>query len=297
MLIQKLIDKKLISPPLWMKDNLCYSTIMGSQAYGTSTENSDLDIYAICIPPKHYIFPHLSGYISDFGEAPPKFEQFQEHHIKDVEADREYDINILSIVKVFELARQGNPNIIDMLFTSDSCVLFTSTVGNIVRENRKEFLSKKIWPRYKGYSYSQLKHLDNKNPIGKRKDRVEQHGFDTKFALHLVRLLNFAEQILTNHDLSLQENNEQLKAIRRGEWTEQQIRDYFNRKESELETIYLQSTLRDKPDEAKLKNILLDCLETHYGSLSEAIVRQDETLVALRDINNIVEGLKIRKIL
>lgn len=81
----------------------------------------------------------------------------------------------------------------------------------------------------------------------------------------MVRLLNEVEQILTEHDLDLERNREQLKAIRRGEWTQEDVENYFASKERDLETLYTESKLRYKPDEEKLKDLLLNCLEHHYG--------------------------------
>jgi uncharacterized protein len=40
---------------------------------------------------------------------------------------------------------------------------------------------------------------------GKRREIIDKYGYDEKFAYHVVRLLNEAEQILTENDLDLQE--------------------------------------------------------------------------------------------
>ena len=130
---------------------------------------------------------------------------------------------------------ENNPNIIDCLFTPTTCVLHSTRVGNLVRENRRLFLHKGAWPKFKGYAYSQLHKLAIKEPQGKRAELVAEHGFDTKFGYHVVRLIGEVEQILVEGDIDLQRNNEQLKAIRRGEWTEERLRQWFADKESHLE--------------------------------------------------------------
>ena len=295
--VRSLNEKKLIQPPRWLPMNVQYEVIMGSVAYGVSSDTSDVDIYGWAIAPKEMTFPHLAGIIEGFGNQGQRFEQFQQHHIIDQGAEKEYDLGIFNIVKYFELARDGNPNIIDSLFVPQNCILTLTPIASMVREKRKLFLSKRCWKKFKGYAYGQVKHLDNKQPVGKRLETVEKYGFDVKFSYHIVRLLSEVEQILVKGDLDLQENNEQLKAIRRGDWTEQEVRDYFARKEMELETVYLNSKLPEEADESSLKNLLLDCLEAHYGSLDKAIVRQDEGVQALRDINSILERLKDKKIL
>lgn len=120
--------------------------------------------------------------------------------------------------------------------------------------------------------------------ITKRLDDVVKHGYSTKFAYHIVRLLNQVEQILTEHDLDLQRNKEQLKSIRRGEWTLKQIEKYFEEKELQLEKLYNESTLRHSPDEEGIKKLLMECLEMHYGDLSEVVNQPDKIIAALREI-------------
>lgn len=123
----------------------------------------------------------------------------------------------------------------------------------------------------------------------KRRADVEQHGIDTKFTYHVVRLLDEVEQILIEGDVDLQRNREQLKAIRRGDWTADQVREYFARKEKELETAYLNSSLPHGPDEAKIKRLLLDCLEEHFGDLSHAVAQPDKERDLLRQIKALCE--------
>lgn len=162
--IQKLSKEKRISPPKWLPNAVAYETMMGSVAYGVSSDTSDLDVYGFCIPPKEQIFPHLAGEIPGFGRQVQRFEQFQEHHIKDPDAlggtGREIDATIFSIVKYFQLALENNPNVLDSLFTPANCVLHVTQIGNMVRDRRRDFLHKGAWHKFKGYAYSTVNKLD-----------------------------------------------------------------------------------------------------------------------------------------
>jgi predicted nucleotidyltransferase len=294
--MQRLADQGLIKPPRWLPGNIQYETIMGSVAYGVSSDTSDLDIYGWAIPPREEIFPHLRGEILGFGKSGSRFEVYQEHHVQDRDAlaghGRMYDLTIFGIVKFFNLAMENNPNIIDSLFTPTTCVLHSTRAGNLVRESRKRFLHKGAWPKFKGYAYSQLHKMAVKTPQGKRAELVAQHGFDTKFGYHVVRLIGEVEQILMEGDIDLQRNNEPLKAIRRGEWTEARLRQWFAEKESHLERVYAESTLRAVPDEDGIKALLVNCLEEHYGSLEGCVVDPDRGLVALRNIQAELDRVK-----
>ncbi len=288
-IVQRLAERGLTRPPTFLPTNTHYETMMGSVAYGVAGSASDIDVYGFCIPPKDKLFPHLRGEIVGFGSTRQRFAQFQEHHIKDAEAGREYDLAIYNIVDYLQLAMKNNPNLIDSLFTPDTCVLHITRIGQMVRDARRSFLHKGCWHTFKGYAYQQITKMAGHERSGKRKATVEQFGYDIKFAYHVVRLLNEVEQILIEGDLDLTRNREQLKAIRRGEWTEQQVRDYFTRKEAELESIYLASKLPAGPDEAKIKALLLNCLEEHYGNLETCVVNPDAAVAALREVASVIE--------
>lgn len=342
MLIKELLKKNLIGKdiPSFIADNTHYLALMGSVAYGCSTDYSDMDVYGWCIPPKEYIFPHLAGHIRGFGREPQNFATWQRHHILDDQKKRSYDLSMYGIVKYFQLITENNPNMIDSLFVSPNCVLHCSEAANMLRENRHLFLHKGCWHKFKGYAFSQLnkcktretepildkilefesKHNLNHNgdfetnmaelvilgapaqsvaeytrlfdklkAAKKRAINTKIYGFDVKFAYHVVRLVSEAEEILTDHTLTLDkyDRREMLKDIRAGNWTFQQIRDYFVSKEKELDKLYQSSTLRHSPDESAIKQLLLNILESHYGSLEKAVVVSDDVALsnALKDIS------------
>ena len=293
--LERLAQRKLISPPKWLPASIAYETIMGSMAYGVSSDSSDMDVYGFCLPPKDDVFPHLRGEIIGFGRQIQRFEQFQKHHIEDKDAlagqGREYDLTIFSLVKFFQLAMDNNPNIIDSLFTPRDCVLYCNSIGDRVRENRRIFLHKGSWHKFKGYAYAQVHKMETKNPQegSKRAQNVDEFGFDCKFAYHVVRLLDEVEQILTLGDLNLQRDRERLKAIRRGEWSLEQVKAFFVTKEKELESAYTASKLPHGPDEAAIKNLLLECLEMHYGSLENAISLPGQERALLAQIKALCE--------
>jgi predicted nucleotidyltransferase len=289
--VERLTKRGLITPPNFIVSNTMYETVMGSVAYGVSDDLSDRDTLGFCIPPKDMVFPHLAGEIPGFGRHKQRFDCYQKHHVLHPDEQIEYDLNIYSIVKYFFLCMENNPNMIDSLYTPRECVMHCTEVGNMVRDSRDLFLHKGAWHRFKGYAYSQLHKMRSKEvEPGSKRDKIRQrYGYDVKFAYHTVRLLYEAEMILTEGTIDLRRNREHLKAIRRGEVTQEDVIKWASDKEAALERAYETSQLQHSPNENVLKQLLLDCLEHHYGSLKATIIRDGAAVAALRQIQAIVE--------
>ncbi len=295
MILQSLRDKGLISPPGFVPDNTHYLTLIGSMAYGVSTDTSDMDYIGFCIPPKNVVFPHLNGEIPGFGRQKKRFDQYQQHHISDPSAHggkgMEYDITVYSIIQYFDLVMQNNPNMLDSLFAPADCVHHITRIGTMVRNSRKIFLHKGCFHKMRGYSFSQLSKMKGKTKDSKRYWMVEKYGYDIKFAYHVVRLCLEAEQILETGDLDIRRDSELIKSIRRGEWTEEQVRKFFTDSEESMRKLYDESTaVPHSPNEDAIKELLLNCLEEHYGSLADAVHVEGRALKAVNEIADVLEA-------
>lgn len=121
----------------FVKSNTIYQTIVGSTCYGLNTPTSDIDIKGICIPPKEYYFG---------------LQNFEQQEIGK-------DATIFAIKKFFNLAKDCNPNIIEMLNVDEKFILYIDKYGKKLRENRDLFLSKKAKFTFSGYAFAQLKRI------------------------------------------------------------------------------------------------------------------------------------------
>jgi predicted nucleotidyltransferase len=276
--------------PKWLLTNTMYLTYMGSHAYGVARPDSDFDVYGWAIPSKSDIFPHLEGYVHGFDPMHKPFDVWVKTAIQHKE--KEYDFQIYGIINFFRLCLDGNPNMIDSIFTPLNCILHSNEISNMVREKRHMFLSKKLFQTFKGYAYSQIKKIKHSTPQegSKRFADVEKHGFDTKYCYHLVRLISEIEQILREHDLVLDEKSrrEHLKAIRNGDVKVDDIIEWASSKERELDILCTNSLLRETKATGLAKQVLLECLEQHYGSLAKAVVTKSDAEVKLEKIIQIL---------
>jgi predicted nucleotidyltransferase len=277
MLLQDLVRKNLIHPPKWLPDNTHYLAIVGSESYGANIQgSSDQDLQGFCIPPKSDVFPHLRGEIPGFGTQKQRFDNYQEHHIFSNEYNNEFDVSIYSIVRFFHLAMENNPNILDIICVPNNCIKFITPVGQIVRDNRKIFFHAGCFHKFRGYASAQMSKIatvaNRSNP--KRAATIDEFGFDTKFLMHVCRLALECEQILLTGDLDLKRDSQFLLSIRRGEMTLDDGKKWWASKERDLETAYANCQIVPRvPDEDKIKELLIACLDQHYGNLGAAVVR------------------------
>lgn len=161
-----------------MEYKVILETIAGSHLYGTNHANSDIDIRGIAIEPINCII------------GLEKFEQY-EHPVE--------DYVVWGLKKFVNLALNNNPNVLDILFAPpNKWRLANSTYWYPIYDIRHEFLSKGVQKTFTGYAYGQLQKL--KNGRSNRELLVAMHGYDTKDACHLIRLLFKAGEILTTGD-------------------------------------------------------------------------------------------------
>jgi len=238
--------------------------IMGSTAYGASVGPvSDVDVHGICVPDIQTVFPQtaVGGYVEGFTKRPTNFESSQKHHMEF--EGTQYDVCVYSIVKAFALAAENNPNVLDVLWTPERCVIKISEIGKKIRDNRQLFLNKASYHRFRGYAYAQQKRMVQSN----RTDLIEKYGYDVKNAYHIIRLALQGKQILETGDMVLDSNSQLLLDIRAGKYDLQSIEHMFSDLESDMERLYKTSDLRYEADMKALQKILLECLEMKYGYL------------------------------
>jgi hypothetical protein len=123
-----------------LKKYAIYVTKHGSHAYGLNTPTSDLDIKGVLIPPPEYYHSFLKN-----------IEQIEEHTPN--------DLVIFEIRKFFRLAADCNPNIIEVLYTDESDILFINPLGEKLRSLAPKFISQKAKFTFSGYAFSQLQRI------------------------------------------------------------------------------------------------------------------------------------------
>jgi len=227
----------------------------GSIAHGTYVPQEDKDsiddkdILGICFAePNVYLGLH-------------NFEQKEKKY-------KEWDSVVYEIRKAFRLLLKQNPNILSLLWVDDIHRIYTSEVGKLLLENRDMFSSKQAYHSFVGYAYSQLHRMEHCNFNGymgaKRKALVERFGFDVKNACHLIRLLRMGIEFLTEGRLIIaRPDAEELKEIKKGKWTLQQVKKESDHLFDLAKEAYVRSDLPPRPDYYKAEEILISIIRNY----------------------------------
>lgn len=88
-----------------------------------------------------------------------------------------------------KLAIAGNPQVHLPLYVGDEWVVMSNDLGETARRERARFMSSHVASKSLGYmtaQYEQMMGLRGKSV--NRPDLVARHGYDTKFAAHMIRL-------------------------------------------------------------------------------------------------------------
>jgi predicted nucleotidyltransferase len=234
----------------------------GSIAHGTYEEtvtNDDHDIMGIFIPPPEVIFGIRSVECVE-RMIPEKLSERK---------TRVWDIVYYSIKKYLNLILKQNPNVIMLLWLSPKHYTKRTKWGDLMIENRSRLLSKQCYHAFVGYAHGQLHrmtHMGKGMDMGKkRKELVDQFGYDVKNASHLIRLLKMGAEALVFEELIVERpDNNQLLEIKRGEWTLDRVQKYADELFSNLDQAMIKSSLQKKVEEQFVNDLCMKIVSGFY---------------------------------
>jgi len=137
------------------------------------------------------------------------------------------------------------------VYDSNSGFLENNIPKYLVKYNKVEYnLALEKWKQYWEWK---------KNRNEKRSTLEEQFGYDTKHAMHLIRLLRTGYEVLTTGNINVyRKDHDELLAIRNGSMTYEEIINYADDMDKKIKKVYNNSVLPKKVDKIKVANILIE---------------------------------------
>jgi len=108
---------------------------------------------------------------------------------------------------------------------------------------------------------------DRLSKVGNRKSLITKYGFDTKFASNLIRLLLEGKELVSTGKIVFPLSyKDTLLEIKQGQWTINDVLDYAEQLEAEVEKAAEQSELPSKPRYDEIENFTINLLNHHLLS-------------------------------
>jgi hypothetical protein len=237
-------------------------TQVGSGVHGTSiVGQDDRDEMGLCLEPPEYV-TGLARVPAGLGaETQVEFEQYQRHTVWDRPgglANRsgagDLDVVVYSVRKWARLALSGNPTVLLVLFVPDDEVVFRNAAGAELTANAHRFVSRLAADRFLGYLQSQRAAMTGE--VGAHTNRPElvaTHGYDTKYAMHALRLGMQGVELLSSGRITLpvpEPDRSYLRAVRRGEVSLAEVLESVARAERSLADLRDSPRVPEQPDRA-----------------------------------------------
>jgi uncharacterized protein len=212
------------------EDGMILRVQVGSGVHGTAIHGQDdRDEMGICLEPARFVTGVArvpNG--ADGEESRLPFEQYERHTAWDRPggvANRsgagDLDVIVYSARKWARLALAGNPTVLLVLFVPDSEVVCRDPVGAELVANAHRFVSRQAAARFLGYLRAQRAGMTGESSARtNRPELVAVHGYDTKYAMHALRLGLQGVELLSTGRITLpvpQPQRDYLRAVRGGQ--------------------------------------------------------------------------------
>ena len=101
----------------------------------------------------------------------------------------------------------------------------------------------------------------------KRAELEQKYHFDPKHAMHLIRLCRMGTEILSMGKVNVDRTGidaDELKSIRNGSWTYEQVEQYANDMDVKMGELYEKSALPRSPDREAVENICVQVVSEYH---------------------------------
>lgn len=240
--------------------NLIMSYIGGSHAHGAKVAGTDdTDWFGVFVEP-----PAKALGID-------KYEHFVTTTGGKVGGNGPEDVDICfySLRKWANLAAKGNPTSLHFLFANPE---FCHVMWAYIQHRSEAFLSRGHVRPFLGFADDQMKRLFGEKGQKNihRKESEEQFGYDTKYAMHVIRLYGEAKELMETGKIILpRPNKDELIAIRQGKYKLTEIRTIGRQLEADALAASDKSPLPACVDREKISAIVAQVYREFWDLYSQ----------------------------
>lgn len=140
--------------------------------------------------------------------------------------------------------------------------LFGRTIMGVYDRERRYHSALREWDNYQRW-------LKTRNPA--RAESEAKFGYDTKHAMHLVRLMRMCREILTSGTVVVKRpDRDELLAIRNGAWKYETLMQWAADQDEDLDHVMETSPLPQSPNRKDLDHLCQHLVEKHHKRSHDA---------------------------
>lgn len=241
-----------------------FLVLSGSRLYGIDTAESDYDYVGALVEPASYRVG-----LMNYSEGANHQHGFEQCTFK----GDNHEGTVYSLWKLAQMFAEGNPTILCLMFADP----IKDDYGVCTPEFRAMTASRRSGHRFLKYMEAQRNSMITQRAKAvERKDLILKHGFDTKFAGHLVRLGYQGCEFLETGKITLPLPDESRVSgsrlnvldIREGRWTMKQVLSEAEALQARMERALLHT---DLPEEANWEALSEWVVDTYSAEWEEEI--------------------------
>ena len=237
----------------YLIENALLVGTVGSKAHGLNLEGSDdHDLMGIFIEPPEFLIG-LEGLETVVRRTKPEGER-SEHG--------DFDVVMHGLRKWCRLAVNGNPTVLMMMFLPPTSLTVCRKRGVALQQMHRAFASKRAVRAFLGYMIAQKERLVGQRGQMRvtRQDLIDKFGYDTKYAMHVLRLAKQGFEFCTTGRMTLpmpEPDRLEVMRVRRGEFTLDDTLGLIRNAELRLEEAYKSCTLPDQADRVAINEFMV----------------------------------------
>ena len=237
-------------------------SVVGSTVHGLSNPGTDdRDEMGVCIEPPAWIlglrrFEHWTSRTQDEGVQ---------------SGPGDLDLTIYGLRKYCRLAAKGSPTVLLLLFVDGDHVVTRDERGRALQALAPAFVSKRAGRSFLGYVDAQRRGLVGQRHAPRTRELSADHGYDTKYAMHALRIAHQGTELLTSGRITLpvaEPVRSRLMEVRRGEVPLPDVLAELHDQAALLEEAVLESDLPDEADHTVIDRFLVEAYQGAWRRLS-----------------------------
>ena len=225
--------------------------LVGSEVHGLSNPGTDdRDEMGVCVEPPEYVmglrrFEHCVARTQPDGHP---------------SGPGDVDLTVYGLRRFAHLAMKGSPTVLLLFFVEGEHVLERSPIGEDLQALAPAFLSQRTGRAFLGYLDAQARSLRGERHATRTRELSAKHGYDTKFAMHALRIAHQGLELLGGGRISLpvgEPARTRLRAVRAGDVPLPEVLAEIDDVRDRLAAAAASAELPEQPDAARIDAFLL----------------------------------------